>query len=140
MDILPIVISLKTAAAATVIAFAAGIAAAYMVVRMKYGKAVPDTVFTLPMILPPTVVGFFLLLLFGKNSPVGAWLGSHGIQIVFTWTGTVIAAAIAAFPLMYRTVRSAFEQIDVNLLYAGRTLGLSEWKIFRKVMIPNCIP
>lgn len=140
MDVLPIIISLKTALAATVITFVTGMAAAYMVVKIKYGKALLDTVFTLPMILPPTVVGFFLLLFFGKNSPVGMWLANRGIQIVFSWAGTVIASAIAAFPLMYRTCRSAFEQIDLNLIYAGRTLGLSEWKIFWKIIFPNCIP
>lgn len=140
MDILPIILSLKTAFAATVITFLTGMSAAYMAVKIKYGKAVLDTVFTLPMILPPTVVGFFLLLLFGKNSQAGMWLYSHGIQIVFTWTGTVVASAVAAFPMMYRTTRSAFEQIDPNLIYAGRTLGLSEWKIFRKIVFPNCLP
>lgn len=140
MDFLPIIVSVKTALAATAVTFVLGMAAAYLVVKMKYGKAVLDTILTLPMILPPTVIGFFLLLLFGKNSPVGMWLGSHGIQVVFSWAGTVVASTIAAFPMMYRTSRSAFEQMDRNLIYAGRTLGMSEWMIFWKIVFPNCIP
>lgn len=140
MDISPLILSLKTASAATVITFFTGIAAAAAVIKMKHGKAVIDTIFTLPMILPPTVVGFFLLLLFGKNTAFGAWLQSFGVSIVFSWSGTVIASAVVSFPLMYRTARSAFEQMNPELLYAGRTLGMTEWRIFWKVILPNCLP
>lgn len=140
MDILPLMISLKTAFAATVITFLLGITAAYQVMKRKRGQAVFDTVFTLPMILPPTVVGFFLLVLFGKDSIFGMWLERIGISVVFSWCGAVVAAVAVSFPLMYRTARSAFEQFDQNLIYAGRTLGMSEWEIFRRILFPNCIP
>ena len=109
-------------------------------IKIKHGKAVLDTILTLPMILPPTVVGFFLLLFFGKSSPLGAWLSEHGMPIVFSFAVTVIASVVVSFPLMYRTARSAFEQMDQNLVYAGQTLGLSNYTIFWKVIFPNCFP
>lgn len=140
MDISPLLLSLKTACLATVITFFAGLWIAYKVIKIKYGKAVLDTILTLPMILPPTVVGFFLLLFFGKSSPLGAWLSEHGMPIVFSFAGTVIASVVVSFPLMYRTARSAFEQMDQNLVYAGQTLGLSNYTIFWKVIFPNCFP
>lgn len=118
MDISPLLLSLKTACLATVITFFAGLWIAYKVIKIKHGKAVLDTILTLPMILPPTVVGFFLLLFFGKSSPLGAWLSEHGMPIVFSFAGTVIASVVVSFPLMYRTARSAFEQMDQNLVYA----------------------
>lgn len=139
MDISPIFLSLKTALTATTVIFLPAIGAAYMVMRARHGKAVFDTVFTLPMVLPPTVVGFFLLLFFGKNHRVGAWFYRHGLSVVFSWNGAVIASAVVVFPLLYRTARSAFEQIDENLIYAGRTLGMSEWRIFWKIIFPNAV-
>lgn len=89
------------------------------------------------MVLPPTVVGFFLLLIFGKRSPIGKFLLQFDISLVFTWQAAVIAAVVVSLPLMYRTTRAAFEQLDPNIIYAARTLGVSEWKIFLHVLIPN---
>lgn len=99
-----------------------------------------DGVLTLPLVLPPTVVGYLLLVLFGKNGPFGKLLLAIGTTVIFSWPGTVIAAAVVAFPLMYRTVRSTFEQIDQNVLNAARTLGAAEWKIFWKITIPLSWP
>ena len=99
-----------------------------------------DGIFTLPMVLPPTVVGFFLLIIFGKNSILGNFLGKLGISVLFTWQGAVIAAVVVSFPIMYRTARGAFEQVDRNLIHAARTLGMSEWEIFFKVMLPVSWP
>lgn len=118
-----------------------GIAAACFVsgYRGKF-KGLIDGVLTLPLVLPPTVVGFLLLILFGKNGPLGKLLMALGTSVIFSWPATVIAASVVAFPLMYRTVRSAFEQIDQNIIYAARTLGVSEWKIFWKITIPLSWP
>ena len=100
-----------------------------------------DGILTLPLVLPPTVAGFFLLLLFSRRRPVGIFLyDQFGIKVVQTWLGCLIAASIIAFPLMYRNARAAFEQVDKNLIYAGRTLGMSEFTIFRKVLLPNAKP
>lgn len=137
MDLSPLIISLKTACLATLITFFLGIYVAHCVVKMKRFQGVMDTVFTLPMVLPPTVVGFFLLLLFGKNSLIGKFLLSFDITFVFSWEATVVSAVVVALPLMYRTTRGAFEQIDKNIIYAARTLGVSETKIFWHVMLPN---
>ena len=104
-------------------------------------KAVADGLLTLPMVLPPTVAGFFLLLLFSRRRPLGIFLYDQlDIKVVQSWLGCIIAATVIAFPLMYRNARAAFEQIDVNLVYAGRTLGMSEGKIFWKVVIPTAGP
>lgn len=140
MDISPLLLSLKTACISTAITFLTGMFAARKVEKMRHGKTILDTVLTLPMILPPTVVGFFLLLLFGNSSPLGIWLSEHGMPVVFSFAGTVAAAVVVSFPLMYRTARSAFEQMDKNLIYAGETLGLSDYKIFWKIIFPNCFP
>nr|MBP8900452.1 molybdenum ABC transporter permease [Blautia sp.] len=98
-------------------------------------------ILTLPMVLPPTVAGFFLLLIFSLRRPFGAALyGNFGIKVVQTWLGCILAATVIAFPLMYRNARAAFEQVDANLVYAARTLGMSEIKIFWKVVIPSAGP
>ena len=100
-----------------------------------------DGILTLPMVLPPTVAGFFLLLLFSRRRPVGIFLyETFDIKVVQTWLGCIIAATVIAFPLMYRNARAAFEQVDVNLIYAGRTLGMSEMAIFWKVVVPTAGP
>ena len=104
------------------------------------GRGFIDGIFTLPLILPPTVIGFFLLLICGKNGFVGKIFMSFNKNIIFSWSATVIAATVVAFPMMYRTCRSAFEQIDKNMISAARTLGLSETKIFFKVAIPLAWP
>ncbi len=142
LDWSPLLISFKTGAAATVISFFLGIFAARKAVRSSPGKkAVLDGILTLPMVLPPTAAGVFLLLLFSRRRPLGSFLyESFDLKVVQTWLGCVIAATIIAFPLMYRNARAAFEQIDVNLVYAGRTLGMSETQIFWKVVIPSAGP
>lgn len=140
MDLSPLWISLKTALLATAITFFLGIYAARLVVKMRRFRGLVDGLFTLPMVLPPTVVGFFLLLIFGKNSIFGQMLAYFEVNVVFSWWATVLASTVVAFPLMYRTTRGAFEQIDQNLIYAGRTLGMSEEKIFWRVVFPICWP
>ncbi|MDF2822228.1 MAG: modB [Clostridiales bacterium] len=141
MDWSPLFISLKTAVVATIITFFLGIFTAQKVLRVKTKLAwIIDGLFTLPLVLPPTVAGFFLLILFGKKGVIGGTLESMGIEIVFTWYATVIAAVVISFPLMYRSAKAAFEQVDQNLVYAGRTLGMSEIKIFWKVIMPLSLP
>ena len=138
----PLWISLKTGLAATVIAFFLGIFCARKIMKLKPGaRAVLDGILTLPLVLPPTVAGFFLLLIFSLKRPFGSFLlDNFDIKIVQTWKGCVIAAAVIAFPLMYRNARAAFEQIDVNLIHAARTLGMTEYKIFWKVAVPSAGP
>lgn len=135
-------ISLKTGIVATLISFFLGIYAARKVVKVRPAvKAVWDGLLTLPMVLPPTVAGFFLLLLFSKRRPLGMFIFENfDIKIVQTWVGCIIAATVIAFPLMYRNARAAFEQVDVNLIYAARTLGMSEIKIFWRVVVPAAGP
>ena len=141
MDFSPFFISLRAALLATVVVFFLGIAAARCSLFLPHRiNAVADGLFTLPMVLPPTVVGFGLLLLLGAKSPVGQFLTSIGHRIVFSFSATVIAAAVVAFPMMYRTARGAFEQVDVSLVYAARTLGHREWSIFWKVYLPLAWP
>ena len=110
--------------------------------KLKPGaRAVLDGILTLPLVLPPTVAGFFLLLIFSLKRPFGSFLlDNFDIKIVQTWKGCVVAAAVIAFPLMYRNARAAFEQIDVNLIHAARTLGMPEYKIFWKVAVPSAGP
>ena len=139
-DLSPLWISFKVAFFATLITFVLGIAAARLVISMKRGKSLVDGLFSLPMVLPPTVVGFFLLMIFGKNSLIGGALASAGFSVLFTWQGAVIAAAAVSFPIMYRTCRGPLEQVDRNIADAARTLGMSEGKIFFKIMIPMARP
>lgn len=142
LDWSPLYISIKTGVVATIFSFFLGIFAARRVLKAgQKAKAVIDGILTLPMVLPPTVAGFFLLLLFSKRRPIGMFLDMQlNIQVVQSWMGCVIAATVIAFPLMYRNARAAFEQVDVNLIYAGRTLGMSEWRIFWKVVMPAAGP
>ncbi len=141
MDLSPLWISLKTAFSATLITFFVGIAIAWFVAGYHGRlKGFIDGVLVLPMVLPPTVVGFFLLLLLGKNGPLGKLLYTLGTQIIFSWPATVIAAAVVSLPLMYKTARGAFEQIDGNIISAARTLGVSEWRVFWKVSVPLAWP
>ena len=142
LDWSPLFISLKTGIVATFISFFLGIYAARKVVKTTPGKkAVIDGILTLPMVLPPTVAGFFLLLIFSKRRPFGIFLyETFDIKVVQTGLGCIIAATVIAFPLMYRNARAAFEQLDVNLIYAGRTLGMSDIRIFWKVVIPSAGP
>jgi len=142
LDWNPLIISLKTGVVATIISFFLGIFAARKVIKATPKiKAVADGIMTLPMVLPPTVAGFFLLLLFSRRRPFGEFLYTNfDIKVVQTWLGCVIAATVIAFPLMYRNARAAFEQIDVNLVHAARTLGMSETKIFWRVVVPTAGP
>lgn len=140
MDFTPLFLSLRAAGIATILVVIIGIPVSYRVAYMKRGRGIVDAVCTLPMVLPPTVVGFFLLLFFGKNSVVGAWLMERGILVVFSQTGMVIASAVVSFPLLYRTARGAFEQMDETLVQAAQTLGIGEGRIFFRIVCPNCMP
>ena len=138
----PFWISLKTGIVATVICFFLGIFAARKVLRLgPKARAAIDGILTLPMVLAPTVAGFFLLLIFSLRRPLGAFLyGTFGIKVVQTWLGCIIAASVIAFPLMYRNARAAFEQVDPDLIYAAQTLGMSDFKLFWRVVVPSAAP
>lgn len=139
MDWFPLYNSLRIAALSSVVVFFAGIGAAYYAARLpRLVKGVLDAVLTLPMVLPPTVVGYLLLLLFGNKRPLGQLLANFDIHFVMTWYGGVLAAAVVAFPLMYRTARGAFESFDETLAQAGQTLGLSGRYIFWRIRMPAC--
>lgn len=142
LDWSPFFITLKIGLLSTIICFFLGVGLAYVSLYMnKRIMAIFDSILTLPMVLPPTVVGFFLLLIFSRRRPVGIFLYSNfHIKIVQSFIGCVLAAFIIAFPLMYKNAKSAFLQLDRNLIYAGRTLGLSEFQIFFKVVCPITSP
>lgn len=137
MGITPFILSVEVAFVSTIITFFVGIYAAIIIVRIKKFSSLFDIIFTLPLVLPPTVVGFFLLLIFGRNSFIGGLLSKVGISLVFDLKGAILASFIVAFPLMYRTSRGAFEQIDNNIINAARTLGKSENWIFWRIILPN---
>ena len=137
IDLSPLWVTLKTTGTAIVFIFVLGLAAAYFTLRIsKRAQDIFDTVFTIPMVLPPTVCGFLLLLLLGRNTALGQWFIDIGFPLIFSWQATVIAAVVVAFPLMYRSARGAFEGLDPNMLDAARTLGWSNAKIFFKLMLP----
>ncbi len=138
LDWSPLIISLKTGIAATILCFFLGIFTARKVMKMRgRAKVVVDGILTLPMVLPPTAAGFFLLLLFSRRRPLGMLLyETFDIKIVQSWIGCVIAASVISFPLMYRNAKAAFESVDADLVYAGRTLGMSDVKIFWKIVLP----
>jgi molybdate transport system permease protein len=141
MDWSPLLISLATSLAATAVTLVAGLAAAaWRQNRAGAGAALIDGLFILPLVLPPTVIGFLLLLLFGRNGPFGKFLLQFGATVVFSWPATVIAATVVSFPLMYITARAALEQVDPHLLQAARTLGASEARIFRELALPLAWP
>ena len=142
-DISPLWISLETAAATIVIVFFLGVLAAWWVERLpsESFKIFVDGMFTLPMVLPPTVAGFFLLVVFGNNRIVGRFfIDNFGIQIAFNWIATVLAAGVISFPLMYRSARGALVQVDKGIMEAGRSLGMTEWRIFWRLHLPNALP
>ncbi|MDB9428772.1 molybdate ABC transporter permease subunit [Microcystis aeruginosa CS-555/01A07] len=140
-DFSPLWISLKTATIALIIIFFLGIATAYWMLGYRgRWKSLIEAVFVAPLILPPTVLGFILLLLFGKNGPLGQLLDLFNFRVVFTWYAAVITATVVAFPLMYKTTLGAFEQVDANLLQVARTLGASEGKIFWRLLLPLSFP
>ena len=143
MDISPIIISMKTATIAILFTFILGLLAARWILYRKSDatRIFWDGIFTMPLVLPPTVAGFFLLVFFGSYGPVGKLFENYlGIKIAFSWGATILAAVVMSFPLMYRSARGALEQIDEDLIFAARTLGMSEWSIFFRVMIPNALP
>lgn len=143
IDWSPVWISLKIAAITMVFTFVLGLMVAWFVYNRKreITKAVCDGIFTMPLVLPPTVAGFFLLLLFGVNGVFGSTLWQlFGIRVAFTQIGAVLASVVISFPIMYRSARAALEQVDDDLVLAGRTLGMSETRIFLKVLIPNALP
>ena len=140
MDWYPLYNSLRIAAISTVAVFFLGILAAYYIAKLpRLVKGVLDVVLTLPLVLPPTVVGWLLLVLLGPRRPVGAWvLDTFGLQLVMTWWSAIFASVVVAFPLMYRTARGAFESFDRTLAEAGQTLGRSNTWIFWRVRMPVC--
>ena len=143
MDWSPVLISMKTASLSIFITFFLGIFAAGVVIRLKNetSKIICDGILTLPLVLPPTVAGLFLLYLFGVKRPFGQFfIDFFGVKIAFSWGATVLAAVVMSFPLMYRSARGAFEQVDPDLTAAARTLGMSEWEIFWKVLFANATP
>ncbi|MBD7977921.1 molybdate ABC transporter permease subunit [Serpens gallinarum] len=131
-------LSLKVAGWATAITLVLGVAVGYVLARARFpGRDLLDTLLTLPMVMPPTVLGYYLLVLLGKRSTFGAWLhDSFGINLIFTWQGAVIAASIVAFPLVFKPARAAFEAVDGQLEQAARVLGLSEPAVFFRVTLP----
>ena len=140
MDWYPLLNSLRIAAISTVIVFFSGIFAAYYIAKLpRVLKGLLDVILTLPLVLPPTVVGYFLLIVFGPKRIFGSWLlATFGIKVVMTWYSAIFAATVVAFPLMYRTARGAFESFDVTLRYSGQTLGLSNTYIFWRITMPAC--
>ncbi len=140
MDWFPLWNSLRIAAVSTAIVFFAGIALAYYAARLpRLIKGVVDVILTLPLVLPPTVVGYLLLRLLGPKRVIGAWaLRVLGLRLTMTWWSAIIATAVVVFPLMYRTARGAFESFDETLAQAGQTLGLSNTYIFWRVRMPVC--
>ena len=143
LDLSPLWISLETAAATIAIVFVLGVLAAWWVERLhsESAKIIVDGIFTLPMVLPPTVAGFFLLVIFGNNRIVGRFfIDTLGVQIAFSWLATVLAAGVISFPLMYRSARGALVQVDKGIMEAGRSLGMTEWRIFWRLHLPNALP
>ncbi len=139
MDLYPLWNSLRIGAVASVVVFFAGILLAYYIARLpRLLKGILDVILTLPLVLPPTVCGWFLLLIFGLRHPIGQFLQQFGIQFVMTWYGGILAASVVAFPLMYRTARGAFESFDETLGWSGKTLGLSNSYIFWRIRMPAC--
>lgn len=139
MDWYPLFNSLRIAFISCTAVFFLGIFAAYYVAKLpRWLKGILDVILTLPMVLPPTVVGYFILMIFGMKRPAGMFLANYGIRFVMTWYGGILAAAVVAFPLMYRTARGAFESFDETLAYSGKTLGLSNTFIFWRIRMPYC--
>ena len=140
-DWAPLFISLRSSLLALVLVFFLGIGAARLLLyACRRTGWLADVLFSLPMVLPPTVTGYFLLILLGRNSPLGRFLGTRGISLIFTWQATVAAAVVVSFPLMYRAARGSLEQVDQNLIHAARTLGMGEFRLFLKIMIPEAWP
>ncbi|WP_404450719.1 molybdate ABC transporter permease subunit [Virgibacillus necropolis] len=142
MNYTPLVLSLKIAGIATFIVLVFGILFARLLARNQFpGKRIIESILMLPLVLPPTVVGFGLLYLFGKNGPIGSFLlQAFNFQVVFTWIGAVIAATVVAFPLMYQSASAAFQTYDPNIENAAYTLGASKWRVFWTISFPLAWP
>lgn len=139
MDWFPLFNSLRISLFSSIIVFFLGIFFAYYIAKLpRILKGIMDVVLTLPLVLPPTVVGFFLILIFGVKTPIGIFLQRFGIRFVMTWYGGIIAATVVSFPLMYRTARGAFEAFDTTLEEVGETLGLKKSFIFWRIRLPYC--
>ena len=140
-DWIALKLTLKVSFYATFFAFVLGILFAWLLARLNFfGKNVVDAILTLPMVLPPTVLGYYLLVLFGRRGTFGPWLESTlGLQLVFTWQGAVMAATVVAFPLVFKSARAAFEDVDKNLEYAARTLGSKGLGVFFRVSLPLAV-
>ncbi len=138
----PLILSLKTAGTATLIVFVTGVFLARIITRSRFpGKRLLESILMLPLVLPPTVVGFGLLYLFGNNGIIGKWLSEwFGVQIVFTWTGAVIAAIVVAFPLMYQSAAASFQRYNRNIENAALTMGASKWRVFWTISFPLAWP
>jgi molybdate transport system permease protein len=134
----PLLLTLKVAGWATAINLVLGVAAGLALARMRFvGRNLLDTLLTLPMVLPPTVLGYYLLVLIGRRGPLGGWLRDQfGIELIFTWQGAVIAAALVGFPLVLKAARAAFEGVDPQFEQAARSLGVSESALFFRVTLP----
>lgn len=140
-DLSPALISLKVSLISTGIIFILGILSAWWMTNYRgRWQGLLDGILTLPLVLPPTVAGFGILMLIGVRGPIGKFLGIFGVNIIFSWYAAVIASTVVAFPLMYKTTKAAFEQIDTNILNAARTLGVTEKKLFWKVAVPLAWP
>ncbi len=134
---IPLLLSLKVAGWATVIDVVLGVAVAFGLSRWRSSaRELVDSLLTLPLVMPPTVLGYYLLVLLGRRGPIGAWLDKFDIQLVFTWQGAVIASAVVAFPLVLKSARTAFETVDPQFERAARTLGISEAAVFFRVTLP----
>ena len=135
-------LTLKVAGCATALNAVLGVAAGWLLARRRFpGREVVDAVLTLPLVLPPTVMGYYLLVLVGRRGWLGGWLQQHfGINLIFTWQGAVLAATVVAFPLILRSARTAFEAVDPQLEQAARVLGLAEWAVFFRVTLPMAWP
>ena len=133
-----LLLSLKVAGCATLITLVLGVALGQAMARWRFpGRELVDALFTLPMVMPPTVLGYYLLVLIGSQGPIGAWLLEHlGVRLIFTWQAAVIAAAVVSFPLVFKAARAAFEQVDPALEHAARTLGVGELAVFFRVSLP----
>lgn len=138
LDLSPLLLTLKVALLATLLAFAGGVAGGFVLARASFlGKETLDAILTLPMVLPPTVLGYYLIVLIGRNGTLGRWLEDRlGISLIFTWQGAVVAAAVVSFPLILKAARAAFEGVDRNLENAARTLGQREPSVLLRVTLP----
>lgn len=137
IDYSPLYVTLKTTGIAIVIVFVLGLLAAYFCLNIsKRSRSIIDSIFTIPMVLPPTVCGFILLMICGRNTSFGRFFIDIGFPLIFSWQATVLAAVVVSFPLMYRSALGAFENLDKNMLDTAKTLGWSNFKIFLKLMLP----